>query len=485
MDFRKINKLTSLVLTLGLALSIMVPAGIVHAATNAADFTNTGASTDSAVRRGTTNKMVLNIVLSNSGATTLDAITFTNTGTAIEAASGNTDIMPNGVKVYLDGGNNTFEPAGDTLVGAATRTANQAWALDTAQALAGANARIYVTVDVAQTATDGRTFIFRIPQTVDGNANGAFNTGDAGVFYASADDGPADADITSATTQTIQVSSVDIDTNAPSAPTNLTVSAGSDHTSLNLSWTGVSGAYGYRIYRAMNTDNAGQMIDANVGGTSYVDTGLMPGTTYYYLVQTVGSNGVISANLTQTAGTTSMSTPAPTTPAPTTPAPTTPTTPTTPAPTTPAPTTPPVVVNPASFDYQAAWVSQSGTVTADGKAHEVKGAAGSSVQVTLTLKNTGKAWWYGTTADGAHEVKLGTYNPADHISALEHGTWLSANRIVKLNSMVKNGENYTFTFTVNIPQGASGTSTDLYVRPVAEWVKWFGPTGIFWRVTVA
>ncbi|XEC95851.1 LamG-like jellyroll fold domain-containing protein [Paenibacillus tarimensis] len=72
--------------------------------------------------------------------------------------------------------------------------------------------------------------------------------------------------------------------------------AGSD--TINLSWTAVSGALGYNIYRS--TEENGTYIKLNsapITGTSYSSTGLTPNTIYYYKVGVAGgsTSGVVSA----------------------------------------------------------------------------------------------------------------------------------------------------------------------------------------------
>ena len=67
----------------------------------------------------------------------------------------------------------------------------------------------------------------------------------------------------------------------PSAPTNLTASAGSGEVSLN--WTAVDGAEDYTIYVSTGGSDY-TAISPNVTGTSFTHTGLTNGTNYYYYV---------------------------------------------------------------------------------------------------------------------------------------------------------------------------------------------------------
>ena len=54
-------------------------------------------------------------------------------------------------------------------------------------------------------------------------------------------------------------------------------------TAIKLSWNSVDGASVYQLYRADSAKGKYQKI-ANVNGTSYVDTGLTTGKTYFYKV---------------------------------------------------------------------------------------------------------------------------------------------------------------------------------------------------------
>jgi len=78
--------------------------------------------------------------------------------------------------------------------------------------------------------------------------------------------------------------------NPPSTPTGLTATAGDSQ--VTLSWNSVSGASYYDIYRKSDSTYP---FYASTTDTSYTDTGLTNGTTYYYKVSALNSDGDESA----------------------------------------------------------------------------------------------------------------------------------------------------------------------------------------------
>jgi len=98
-------------------------------------------------------------------------------------------------------------------------------------------------------------------------------------------------------------------TTPPAAPTNLVATAGNAQAS--LSWSASSGATNYRLKRS--TTNGGPYTQiATPTGTSYLDTPLTNGTTYYYVVSAVNSAGE-STNSAQVSALPVVSNPPPTT----------------------------------------------------------------------------------------------------------------------------------------------------------------------------
>jgi fibronectin type 3 domain-containing protein len=70
---------------------------------------------------------------------------------------------------------------------------------------------------------------------------------------------------------------------APAAPSSVSALASSS-SSITVSWSAVSGASGYSIYRALELKDESFSYWGNATSTSYNDTGLTQGTTYYYKI---------------------------------------------------------------------------------------------------------------------------------------------------------------------------------------------------------
>lgn len=79
---------------------------------------------------------------------------------------------------------------------------------------------------------------------------------------------------------------------APYAPSGLTATGGVGQ--VTLSWTAGSGATSYNLYRASQSGDASSIAPVVTGitGTSYTNTGLSAGITYYYQVVAVNASGV-------------------------------------------------------------------------------------------------------------------------------------------------------------------------------------------------
>ena len=82
----------------------------------------------------------------------------------------------------------------------------------------------------------------------------------------------------------------------PGAPTGLQVTSTSP---ITLSWTAVSGATSYRVYRGTTSgglSSKGPPIATNITTTTYADNTATGNTTYFYQVSAVNSDGVSSAS---------------------------------------------------------------------------------------------------------------------------------------------------------------------------------------------
>jgi predicted carbohydrate-binding protein with CBM5 and CBM33 domain len=75
----------------------------------------------------------------------------------------------------------------------------------------------------------------------------------------------------------------------PSAPTNLGATPG--NAQVALTWTAPSGATGYNVKRSTVNGGPYANVATNVTSTSYTNTALTNGTTYYYVVTAVNASG--------------------------------------------------------------------------------------------------------------------------------------------------------------------------------------------------
>ncbi len=75
----------------------------------------------------------------------------------------------------------------------------------------------------------------------------------------------------------------------PSPPDDLTASGGNDR--VTLRWSASSGASSYDVYRSGTSATGYALLAGGVTGTSYLDTTVHNGTTYYYVVTAVDAAG--------------------------------------------------------------------------------------------------------------------------------------------------------------------------------------------------
>jgi cellulose 1,4-beta-cellobiosidase len=76
----------------------------------------------------------------------------------------------------------------------------------------------------------------------------------------------------------------------PLAPISLSAFPG--NAQVTLSWTTVPGVTGYYLFSGTQSGNETNVVLANYSGTSYTNTGLINGTTYYYVVASTNSTGL-------------------------------------------------------------------------------------------------------------------------------------------------------------------------------------------------
>ncbi|RUS47809.1 glycoside hydrolase family 48 protein [Cohnella sp. AR92] len=86
----------------------------------------------------------------------------------------------------------------------------------------------------------------------------------------------------------------------PAAPAGLAATAG--NAQATLTWSASSGAASYNVKRATTSGGPYATVATGVNATSYADTGLTNGTTYYYVVSAVNAAGQ-SANSAQASAT--------------------------------------------------------------------------------------------------------------------------------------------------------------------------------------
>lgn len=144
-----------------------------------------------------------------------------NTGTAVNG------IDISAVKVWIENGSSTgFQANQDIILGTMTVNSgnNKEWRLGgLARAISTNGERIYVTVDVAANPTNNSTLQFQLPLYNDAGSNNAVTAdNDRGIFVSSNNDGPTDAVVVNANTETIDTQSPSVTlSSAASSTTNI------------------------------------------------------------------------------------------------------------------------------------------------------------------------------------------------------------------------------------------------------------------------
>jgi hypothetical protein len=89
----------------------------------------------------------------------------------------------------------------------------------------------------------------------------------------------------------------------PDAPTNLTATGDNELQAINLNWSSVIGATYYDVKRSTAAGGPYSTVASNLTGTAYIDSDVVPGTPYYYIVTAInegmasGSSNEASAEL--------------------------------------------------------------------------------------------------------------------------------------------------------------------------------------------
>ena len=97
-----------------------------------------------------------------------------------------------------------------------------------------------------------------------------------------------------------KASGIEVILPAPTAPTGLTAAAGDAQVA--LSWNSVSGATGYNLGSSTNSGGPYAAVTNGLTSTTYTNTSLVDGITYYYVVSTV-QGGCVSSNSTEVSAT--------------------------------------------------------------------------------------------------------------------------------------------------------------------------------------
>lgn len=228
-----------------------------------------------------------------SGATgAFNPATVTGSGTSQLIVSTTSTLAPGNYpfSVTATSGSLTHTANGTLIVTAAadfTMTANPA----SQTVLAGGNTTFTVSITALNGYAASTTF------GVAGLPSGA-----TAVFNPTSVTGSGSSTITVTTTSATPAGSYSLTITATgggishSAGVSLSVSAATPH-SVTVSWTdGDTGISGYNVYRATGSPGNYTKINSSlVTTTSYTDTNVQTGTTYYYVVTAVNASGVESA----------------------------------------------------------------------------------------------------------------------------------------------------------------------------------------------
>lgn len=150
----------------------------------------------------------------------------------------------------------------------------------------------------------------------------------------------------------------------PAVPTGLAATPG--NTQVSLVWNAVTGATGYTLFRSTAQGTQGAAVMSNQAATSFVNTALTNGTTYFYSVAALNANGTSLASAQVSAK--PVAPPAP-----------------------PAPTG--LTATPGNAEVTLVWAASTGAMTYNVYRSTVSGGQGDVPVMTginaLTIKDTG------------------------------------------------------------------------------------------------
>jgi fibronectin type 3 domain-containing protein len=193
------------------------------------------------------------------------------------------------------GGGDVTPPAAPISLGATPGDAkvSLSWAANTESDLAGynvyrsitsgssyskVNSALVTTASYTDSTVTNGTKYFYVVRAVDTSTNSSGNSNEASATPTAAPD-----------------------TTPPPVPTGLNGTPGNATASLTWSPVSASDLAGYNLYRGTATGGPYTKVNTSViGGTSFNDTGLTNGTTYFYVVRSIDTTGNESGNSTQT-----------------------------------------------------------------------------------------------------------------------------------------------------------------------------------------
>ena len=203
---------------------------------------------------------------------------------------GNNDGAPNNTGLYTDG-TSPASTAGPSMTSSGVNL-HTTDVFNVQISYNGTNLTMTIT-DATTKATFTQAWPINIPTTVGGDTAYVGFTGGTG-------------GLTSIQQVLNWTYSTGASTTVPATPTNLVASGGNGQ--VGLSWSVSSGATSYNVGRSTTSGGPYTTI-ASPTGTSYTDTGVTNGTTYYYVVAAVNTAGT-SANSSQVSATPQLAVPA-------------------------------------------------------------------------------------------------------------------------------------------------------------------------------